>query len=66
VEAINRVAVGDRLFFLCSLQRDVVCTDKFILLANLLGTLPSLLNSNQSSQAYSIWTLSSSPLWFYL
>ena len=37
-------------FFLCYLQRDV-CADKFILLANLLGTLASLLNSSQSSRA---------------
>jgi len=51
VEAITRVAVGYRLLFLCSLQQHVVHADKFILLANLLGTLAALLNSNQSSQA---------------
>jgi hypothetical protein len=50
VEAITRVAVGYRLPFLCSLQQHVRA-DKFILLANLLDTLASLLNSKQSSQA---------------
>jgi hypothetical protein len=50
VEAITRVALGDRLFFYAILQRDVY-TDKFILLANLLATLASLLNASQSSRA---------------
>jgi hypothetical protein len=51
VQVITRVAVRVRLFFLCYLQRDAVSAAKFILLANLLGTLASLLNSSQSAQA---------------